>query len=82
MNQIVLKGILKKNTRGRCYLVYPDGSGNRKLVRLEPAPCYPSGQLVSLTGFMEERSFQVIKAQSRYLPRRKRSKYYFTKRAG
>ncbi|MBI3394593.1 MAG: hypothetical protein HY042_02040 [Spirochaetia bacterium] len=55
MENYVIKGILKKNTRGRCYLVYQE-RGLRKIVALAGPVARPGGETVTVVGhFLDSR---------------------------
>ncbi len=72
MNRLILEGIVKKNTRGRAYLVYFTWQGARAILRLcgnlENAE---NGETVTIIGRPQGVAFQVERVIPRRFPRRK-----------
>jgi hypothetical protein len=72
MGQIVLQGILKKNTRGTAYLVYANRSKERKIIRVhasaESLHKPVSGQTVSVIGLLDGKSLKASKILPCFFP--------------
>lgn len=70
MIQIVVHGILKKNTKGRCYLVYTDSDNKRKITKIGGAVDFPGGQSVTIIGLFENNLLRPLKIIPQYYPRK------------
>ncbi|MBE7440271.1 MAG: hypothetical protein HS115_17605 [Spirochaetales bacterium] len=70
--QIVLQGILKKNSRGTAYLVYFNPARQRQIVRLQADPeniHQPhSGQTVSVVGQLQGKYLKASKIVPCFFP--------------
>ena len=70
MNQIVIEGVLRKNTRGRSHLVFRRSDGRAAVVRLAGDAAAPSGSTITVTGIWKGNVLAISRMLVRHFPRR------------
>ena len=71
MESIVIEGILKKNTKGRCYLVFHDRRNGLKILKIGGSVDLPGGMTIRIIGGVRDNLLIPEKIIPHTYPRRK-----------